>query len=86
MKKETISPGTRGIKPEFREIVSFCIPRIKQLSLLLVLPAYHGSLSERRIKDFLPDPKALRRNLQKLIGVDEVQTLLQTHLLRRRKL
>ena len=40
----------------------------------------------RGIKNLLSDTKALWRNLQKLIRIDEFQTLLQTHDLRRRKL
>ena len=39
-----------------------------------------GSLSHKRIENLLTDTKTLGRNLQKLIGVNEFETLLKAHL------
>lgn len=53
--------------------------------LLFRLPADHGSLSQGRVQDLLPDSKAGRGYLQKFIDVDEIETLFQAHLLRGRQ-
>ena len=44
------------------------------------------SLAHGRIKDLLADAQALRSNLQKLVGVDELQRLLKAEDARRRQL
>ena len=45
-----------------------------------------GSLSLQRIQDLLADTQMLRRNLQQLIRINELQCLLQAHYLGRRQL
>src|SRR5699024_1326546 len=54
---------------------------------LYVSGFFHGSsFPQSRVQDFLPDTQVLRRHLQKLVGIDELQALLQAQDPGRRKL
>ena len=52
-----------------------CVKQGLRVLVHLVL-ADGGALAECGIQDLFADPEALGRNLQKLIGVDEIQRLL----------
>ena len=53
-----------------------CVKQGLRVLVHLVL-ADGGALAESGIQDLFADPQALGRNLQKFIGVDEIQRLLQ---------
>ena len=62
-------------------------PRLTRLPIYadLILLVNHRPFPQRRIQYLLANPQTLRRNLQQLIRIDKLQTLLQTHLAGRGK-
>ena len=74
-------PGSLSVLPVFFVLYTALLFLLRHLLL-----AEHGPLSQHGIQDLLADAEVLRRHLQELVGVDELQALLQAHDPRRHQL
>ena len=78
----SLSPSVSSAVQERQRPHGRCLFSILRILLLL----NHSALTEGRIQNLLPDAEVLRRDLEELIGIDELEALLKAHDLRRDEL